>query len=237
MKPIRIFRHVVCEGPGYLGSFLDRHAIPFEMVCIGEGVEVSQSLESVSGLVSMGGSMNVSDSLQWMVDEQRLIRSAIEQQLPVMGVCLGAQLMSAALGGTISHAPDMEIGWHRVVPLHGMEHEPWIAALPELFTPFHWHADTFTTPAGATPLLRSVCDTPQAFAIGNSIAMQFHLEMNAEMVKKWVSLYGSDLKEEYRCAQSAETILDNLSAKIEALHHAADHIYSCWLEGVVSREC
>ena len=114
MKPIRIFRHVACEGPGYLGTFLENNNVPYEVICIDEGITVPQDLDDISGLVFMGGSMNVTDPLQWIDDEKKLIKKAIDKNIPVLGICLGAQLMSAALGGEISHDPDMEIAWHNV---------------------------------------------------------------------------------------------------------------------------
>ncbi len=232
MKPVRIFRHVACEGPGYLGTFLDKNKIPFEIVCIDEGIQVPADLDAVSGLIFMGGGMNVTDDLQWIRDEQALICKAIENDVPVMGICLGAQLMAAAMGGTITHGPGMEIGWHPVTPLPETKTHELLKDLPQEFVPFHWHADTFTIPEGATSLLTSECRDNQAFVYKNSIALQFHLEMTADMVKEWVSKFGSDLDHGLPCAQRAEDILENLDEKISALHQCADIIFTKWIEGL-----
>ncbi|MCW9031215.1 MAG: type 1 glutamine amidotransferase, partial [Gammaproteobacteria bacterium] len=165
MKPVRIFRHVACEGPGYLGTFLEQHNIPYEVICIDEGVTVPQNLEDISGLIFMGGGMNVTDPLQWISDEKKLIKKAINQNIPVLGICLGAQLISTALGGEITHDPNMEIGWHAVVKDAENKNSEWLKNLPETFIPFHWHADTFSIPDEATLLLHSKCRINQAFAI------------------------------------------------------------------------
>ena len=234
MKPIRIFRHVGCEGPGYLGTLLDRHVVPYELVCIDEGIAVPHGLDDISGLVFMGGAMNVTDPLPWIQEEQALIRKAIDKHVPVMGICLGGQLMSAALGGTVTHGPGMEIGWHAVEPDIEHRDHPWLKQLPEEFIPFHWHADTFTNPAGATPLLHSQCRPNQAFVLNNSLAMQFHLEMTTDMVKEWVRLYPGDLEQGHPCAQTSEQILSNLPQRIDALHHCADIIYGSWLNGLLN---
>lgn len=233
MKPIRIFRHVGCEGPGYLGTFLDRHTLPYEVVCIDEGVKVPQQLDDVSGLVFMGGFMNVTDPLQWIEEEKTLIRKAIDEDIPVMGICLGGQLMSAALGGTVTHGPGMEIGWHAVEPVVKKTDQEWLKELPDKIVPFHWHADTFSIPKGGEVLLHSQCRQNQAFSINNSLAMQFHLEMTADMVKEWVHLYNSDLEQGWPCAQNSDAILSNLEQRIEALHHCADIIYGNWIKRLV----
>jgi GMP synthase-like glutamine amidotransferase len=235
MKPVRIFRHVACENPGYLGTFLDRHNIPFEVICIDECITVPKDLETISGLIFMGGAMNVTDPLQWIREEKELIRMAVDENMPVMGICLGGQLMSAALGGKITHEPDMEIGWHSVEPVIENRNNEWLIELPEEFIPFHWHADTFSTPEGATSLLHSKCRMNQAFVINNSIAMQFHLEMTTDMVEEWVHLYKSDLGHGYPCAQNSDEILSDLVKRIDALHHCADIVYGRWAKGLTDK--
>lgn len=232
MKPVRIFRHVACEGPGYLGTFLERHNIPFELICIDEGVTVPKALDDVSGLIFMGGSMNVTDPLQWVSEEKELIRNAINKNIPVMGNCLGAQLMSAALGGTITHDENMEIGWHKIEADVNNADNEWLKDLPDNFIPFHWHADTFSIPEEATVLFHSKCRMNQAFMIKNSIALQFHLEMTTEMVEEWVSLFKGDLEQGHPCVQNADEILLNLKKKIDALHQHADFFYAKWIKGL-----
>ena len=232
MKPVYIFRHVLCEGPGYLGDVLDRHQVPYKIICTDEGVDIPSNLNDVAGLIFMGGFMNVTDSLSWIAAEQALICKAIDRGMPVMGICLGAQLMSVALGGTVQHDPAMEIGWHPLQPSCAVNDQSWFNQLPDGFTPFHWHADTFSIPQGAKPLLQSQCRENQAFAIGNSLAMQFHLEMTSAMVEDWVKQYSSDLKQGHPCTQTATEILQGLDAKIDALHHYADIVYGEWIKGL-----
>ena len=232
MKPVRIFRHVTCKGPGYLGNVLDNYNVPYEMICIDDGIVVPQAIDTISGLVFMGGFMNVTDPLQWIEEEKALIRRALDKKIPVMGICLGGQLMSAALGGEILHDSNMEIGWHKLVPESAHSQNEWLQDLPEEFTPFHWHADSFSIPEGATVLLHSQCRKNQAFAIGNSIAMQFHLEMTEDMIRDWVRLYPGDLEQGHSCAQKGDEIIKNLQQKIDALHHCADILYGNWIKGL-----
>lgn len=236
MKAVRIFRHVSCEGPGYLGHFLERHNIYYELICIDEGVPVPQELNDVSGLVFMGGSMNVTDPLEWIAEEQQLIKKAIENNIPVLGICLGAQLMSVALGGTITHDDEMEIGWHEVETDASRRDNEWLQGLPEKFTPFHWHADTFSIPENATSLMHSQCRNNQAFVINNSLAVQFHLEMTVDMVKQWVELFGSDLEQPHPCTQNSHEILNDLEKRVEALQHNADIFFEKWIKGLINSD-
>ena len=114
MRPLTIFRHIACEGPAYLAAVLDRHAIPWQLVKIDENEPVPDTLDDCSGLVFMGGPMSVNDPLPWIERELSLIRRAQAENMPVLGHCLGGQLICKALGGTISANPVKEIGWHRL---------------------------------------------------------------------------------------------------------------------------
>jgi GMP synthase-like glutamine amidotransferase len=228
--PLRIFRHRSCEGPGYLGTFLDRCRVAYELVCIDKGIPVPIGLDGVSGLVFMGAAGSVNDPLDWIHQELELIRCAVEHEVPVLGICFGAQLMSKALGGEVRRGEQgMEIGWHPVRCVQGCDCDPWLDGLPAAIEVFHWHADTFTLPPGAVPLLESRCFASQGFVRGAHLALQFHLEMTEKMIRNWIRLYASDLEVPTACVQDAESITEGLEARLAALHEAADVIYGAWL--------
>lgn len=236
MKPIRIFRHLVCQHPGYLGEFLQRRGVPWEMVCIDDAHPISPTTDDVSALVFMGAAVSVNDPLPWVDGELRLIRKAFDEDLPVMGVCFGAQLMSKALGGTVSRGSEMEIGWH---PLERVDDDPagdWLHDLPERFEAFHWHADTFSLPRTGRHILRSDCFHHQGFVMGDHLALQFHLEMTREMVLNWLERYRGDLSGCTRCGQSTETILTDLDERLANMHEVSDLIYGSWLQRVLLRQ-
>ena len=239
MKPIRIFRHLVCDGPGYLGEFLDRHRVPWELSCLQQGRSVPNEIGHLSGLVFMGAAVSVNDDLPWLPEELALIRAAYAADIPMMGICFGGQLMSKALGGEVTRGEGMEIGWHPLTRLNSADHHPdtggWLDGLPVHFDTFHWHADTFSLPPGAEPLLRSRCYRNQAYTLGDHLAMQFHLEMTHEMLEGWIERYGSDLELGSACGQSAEQITAALHERVEALHRVADVIYGNWLARVKAR--
>ncbi len=236
MKPIRVFRHLVCQPPGYLGEFLQARAVPWEMVCVDEEHPIPERLDDVSALVFMGAAVSVNDHLPWVEGELRLIRQALAQDIPVLGVCFGAQLMSKALGGTVGRGEGMEIGWH---PLERVEAETpgWFDGLPQRFDAFHWHADTFSLPTGSQHVLRSDCFAHQGFLLDDChLGLQFHLEMTHEMVNQWVERYGSDLQLCAGCGQTADTILSDLDSRLAGLHEVSDLIYGDWLRRVIERQ-
>lgn len=236
MKPIRVFRHLVCQPPGYLAEFLQDRAVPWEMVCVDEDHPIPERTDDVSALVFMGAAVSVNDHLPWVEGELRLIRQALSEGLPVLGVCFGAQLMSKALGGTISRGEGMEIGWHPLERV-GEETPGWFEGLPQRFDVFHWHADTFTLPRDSQHVLRSDCFDHQGFLLDDChLGLQFHLEMTHEMVSQWVERYGSDLQLESDCGQTAETILSDLDRRITDLHAVSDKIYGDWLQRVIERQ-
>ena len=230
MKPIRFFRHIACEGPGYLGDIFDRHQRPYEMVCIDDGHAVPSSLDDVSALVFMGGSMSVNDSAPWLADEIDLIERAHKANVPMLGICLGSQLLTKALGGTVSKGDNgQEIGWHELKRCVAAEGIAGLENLAEQSIAFHWHGDTFSLPPNAELILSSDCYPHQAYVLGKTLAMQFHPEVTAEMVQEWTSLYSSDLAQGGDCNQTQDEIITNLETRIPALHQLADTLIEYWL--------
>jgi GMP synthase-like glutamine amidotransferase len=110
MKPVAIFRHAPSEGAGFFSEFLKQHNISMELIKIDEGAEVPRDPLTYGGLVFMGGSMSVNDELPWIDPVCSLIREAVANNVPVLGHCLGGQLMSKALGGTVGRNPVKEMG-------------------------------------------------------------------------------------------------------------------------------
>jgi GMP synthase-like glutamine amidotransferase len=229
MKPLYIFRHIECEGPGYFGEVLSRLAIPCQVIAIDRNEPVPAGIDGCSGLVFMGGPMSVNDPLPWIGQELKLIRKAHAQGLPVLGHCLGGQLISKALGGTVSANPVREIGWHTVRKLHNETAESWLGELPFRMELFHWHGETFSVPDHAELILESDHCARQAFASGNTLALQCHVEMTAPMVREWVSRYREELGNPSPTVQSAESMAENLAGKIAALQQIADTLYRRWL--------
>jgi GMP synthase-like glutamine amidotransferase len=230
MRPLYIFRHISCEGPGYLAEVLERQAIPCELIRIDRHDPLPADVIGCSGLIFMGGPMSVNDPLPWIGQELALIRKAHERGLPVLGHCLGGQLICKALGGTVSANPVREIGWYPVRKTLDPATDSWLAGIPEETTLFHWHGETFSIPDGAVNLLENDTCAHQAFAIGNTLALQCHVEMTAPMVREWATEYAAELTGAVPGVQSAAQMTSGLQAKIAAAQQAADAIYQRWLQ-------
>lgn len=234
MKPVVIFRHALTEGAGYLGTFLEQHAIPWCEVRIDKGHAVPEHMDEFSGMVLMGGPMSVNDDLPWIPPLLALIREAIDKDIPVLGHCLGGQLMSKALGGVVSKNPIKEIGWGQVRVLDNPLAQAWLGDL-QGFNSFHWHGETFSIPQGATHILASEYCANQAYVMGKHIGFQCHIEMVPEMVKVWCQngedeLVASSISP---AVQTAETMQQNLMADCAALNAVAHRIYTRWLQGLL----
>jgi GMP synthase-like glutamine amidotransferase len=233
MKPLYIFRHIACEGPGYLAEVLDRKQVPFRVIRIDAGDPVPDSLADCSGLVFMGGSMSVNDPLPWIAEELRLIRSAQQAGLPVLGHCLGGQLISKALGGEVTKNPVREIGWHPVRQSDTASAAKWLSGIPGEVILFHWHGETFSIPDGAEVILENDHCAHQAFAIGNTLALQCHVEMTTAMVREWCDLNRHELEEPTGAVQTASAMTHELDTRIRAAQQVADVLYARWLQPVL----
>ena len=235
MKPIAIFRHAAPEGPGYLAEFLDERRLPWELIAIDAGDAVPRSAEAYSGLVFMGGPMSVNDDLPWIPPALALIREAVAGDIPVLGHCLGGQLISKALGGTVSRNPVKEIGWGEVTVADNDTARAWFGEVRH-FNAFHWHGETFTLPQGAMHLLSSAYYANQAWAIGKHLALQCHVEMTAGMIVSWCEVGAEEIlaSKNSPAVQSASEIQRQMADELPHLREVAARLYTKWADGLCS---
>jgi GMP synthase-like glutamine amidotransferase len=235
MKPIIIFRHVAHEGAGYLADFLSAQGLSWQLHKIDEGEPLPSSIAHFSGVVLMGGPMSVNDDLPWIAPLLSLIREADALDIPLLGHCLGGQLMSKALGGVVTQNAVKEIGWGEVIVSANTAAQHWFGDI-QAFNAFHWHGETFSLPAGATHLLKSAYCENQAWGMGKHLALQTHIEMTPEMVQKWYVEGEAELHEAKNspAVQQTNTMQAHLRAQCQALNQAAAQVYSVWLQGLKS---
>ena len=229
MKPVAIFRTARSEGPAYFATYLERRSIAWQLVPLDEGAAVPRDPRLFSGLVFMGGAMSVNDDLPWIAPALELMREAVRKDVPVLGHCLGGQLMSKAFGGVVRTSSYKEIGWGEVrVADNGLARE-WFGEL-QTFETFQWHGETFSIPPGATRVLENGHCANQAFAIGKHFGMQCHVEMTEDLIRAWLRGGGDEMRAAAAspAVQSAEEIERDMPGRIERLHQVADRIYERW---------
>ncbi len=226
MNEILILKHVAFEGPGTFREELDKRGLKFREVNLYEG-DIPKDLDGCRGLIIMGGPMNVYEEAEYpfLKDEDRLIKEALAKKIPMIGVCLGAQLMAKASGAKVTKGAKKEIGWY---PLHLTEEaktDPAFSSLPSTVEVFQWHGDTFETPQGAARLASSELFLNQAFRIGdNAYAFQFHIEVTEAIIKEWIELNGTEL-EGVKDYIDSKKILAESTGKALELKKLADIVY------------
>lgn len=237
MKPVLVFRHSATEGPGYFATFLDRHGIDWRLVKLDEGERVPASAEGLAGIAFMGGPMSANDDLPWTRPALALIRDAVKRRVPVIGHCLGGQLLAKALGGVVGPNPVKEIGWHRV----DLEATPlareWLGLDVPAFTTFQWHGETFSLPPGAERILRGEHCANQAYVVdGRHLGMQCHVEMTPELVRSWCET-GADEIDASRSSpavQPADRIEGEMAERLPVLTDVASRLYARWVKGLAT---
>lgn len=151
--------------------------------------------EGYSAIVVLGGPMAVYDNLPYLQREQALIRDAVEKSVPVLGICLGSQLIAQATGGRVYKGSKKEIGWHDVSVLPAGRNGLFSGISQQRMRVFQWHGDTYELPATAEVLAYSDL-YPQAFRVGSAIGIQFHLEVDERLIKSWIKEYDGEVKSE-----------------------------------------
>lgn len=175
MRQVHVLQHVPFEGLGSIAPWLAAQRAEVGLARLFAGDALPRA-DRIGALIALGGPMSVNDedALPWLRPEKQLVRDAVARGIPVLGVCLGAQLIASALGVPVYRGAASEIGWF---PVHGVPDAAPGFQLPPETLAFHWHGETFDLPAGAVRLASSAACENQAFQVGrNVIALQFHLE-------------------------------------------------------------
>jgi GMP synthase-like glutamine amidotransferase len=191
-----VIQHVEPEGPYDIGEALEEHGVALDVRRVYQGDEVPSDLEGFSGLVVMGGPMSVTSDAGFASRRQELslLVRAIDEGVPTLGVCLGAQLLAQAAGGHVFAGHGAEIGFG-VVRLEPAATEDYLlSSLAPFQTVLHWHGDTFALPAGAVRLCANDLYENQAFCVGGTAwGFQFHFEVDREAVNAFVEAFEGEV--------------------------------------------
>ena len=231
MRPIAVFRFSPTEGPAHFAEWLDRASLPWELVAIDQGAPVPADARRYAGIGMRGGPMSVTEELAWIGPLSALLRDAVARHVPVIGHCLGGQLLAQALGGRVRRTAVPEIGWIDVESSDAGARDAWFGGR-ERFTPFQWHYDVFDVPAGATRVLTNRFNPNQAYVLDERhIGFQCHIEMTRDLVETWCRSGADEIAAPGTPPrQSADEIGRDLDARVAALQMIADGVYARWAQ-------
>ena len=236
MKPVAIFRFSPEEGPGYFAEFLDAKAIPWELIKVDLGDSVPLAADDYAGICLMGGPMSVNDRLPWLPKVVSIVRDAFVKDVPMIGHCLGGQLISKGLGGLVRANSVKEIGWSRLFPACMPEAKKWLGSLAEEpFIVFQWHGETFDIPMHANLIATNKFCRNQMVALGPHFAMQCHIEMTPEMIASWCAQWEAEQTRVSETVQASIEILSEVHMYLPKLRQLADSIYSTWIKGLMQK--
>lgn len=232
MKPVLVLQHLCDDGPAYLQTWLQREGVAFELRNTAAGEGFPADLAGHRAVAILGGSISANDPLPSLRQAERLVRAAVAQGVPLLGHCLGGQLMARALGGTVEPAPVPEVGWLPMTLADAPAARAWFGDAPVVEV-FQWHFEAFGLPDGAEPLAASPACPRQAFAIGPHLAMQFHIEQDVPKLRAWVAAadahYRAALVAHPGTVQSPRAMLDDADRRCRLQQRLADRVYARWL--------
>ena len=226
---IAILQNNSDDGPAYLGTWLTQHSVDFDVFNFDAGESPPTTLASYAGLALLGGPISVNDDLPSLRQSETLIREARDAGKPVIGHCLGGQLIASAIGARVAVADSPEIGWAKIKLSDGPEARSWFGEFTGTERDaLQWHYDAFSLPEGATLLASNDVCAVQAFAVHNMLAMQFHIEIDRNKLASWAR----NGKEELTAlvgqphVQQARTIAAEIPKRMAASHALAGRIYA-----------
>ena len=181
MSDVLVVQNTRIESSGYLGELLSRDG--FDITSINAKHEIIPN-KKFSLVVILGAPESANDDFPYLIEEQQLIKNSVNDNVPVLGICLGSQLIAKTFGAKIYSGPKKEIGFYNDLKISS--DSTFFSGFQNPFTVFHWHGDTFDLPQGALRLASSEHYLNQAFQYKSAIGLQFHLEVNEEMVNLWL---------------------------------------------------
>tara|TARA_B100001769_G_C22016809_1_gene546434 strand:+ start:337 stop:1059 length:723 start_codon:yes stop_codon:yes gene_type:complete len=236
--PILILKFCEQEGPGYISEFLEENSLPFIVKMIHQSSDVPDSISKFSGLILMGGPMSANDQLDWIPLVLYLIKQAYKYDKPLLGHCLGGQLISKSLGAKIKKNKVLEIGWFKVQICNNSKKKKenaqnWLGKINQ-FKAFHWHGETFELPNHATLLLTNNNCQNQAYSIKKHLVFQCHIEMNEDLISSWCKSGEDELfaHKKINSVQSSKQIKENFNQDCRKLNEVAKIVYGNWIKGL-----
>jgi GMP synthase-like glutamine amidotransferase len=188
-RTILIVKHKSDEGPGLIGKFFIEDGWALRTIELEDGEKLPDTLKDIACIIMLGGQMNVYEDeiYPFLKEEDNFIRKALINEIPMLGICLGAQLIARTCGASVTRAPEREMGWYQIKLTAEGRRDSIFRGLSNNFQVFQWHEDTFEIPVDGVLLAQSKKCKNQAFRIGNNVyGLQFHIEVTDDMIESWM---------------------------------------------------
>jgi GMP synthase-like glutamine amidotransferase len=222
---VHVLQHVSFEGLGSIATWLEARMAKVRYTRFFESANLPK-LDSIDMIIIMGGPMSVNDEdrLPWLVQEKQFVRDAVVRGTPILGICLGAQLIASAMGARVYRNPVREIGWF---PVRAVPSPSGNLRLPHECTAFHWHGETFDLPDGAVHLAKSEGCENQAFQLNrNVIGLQFHLETTVQSASALLENCRDDIVAG-PFIQSEKELRSVPPSSYQAIHAVMNEVLAC----------
>ena len=245
-RPVLVLQHHADVGPGFFADWLRSQRIDCELMRIDRGAAVPANATDFAGICSLGGPMSANDPLPWIDAELRLLNDAVDKGVPVIGHCLGGQLLARSRGAVVTRNPVKEIGWGTVTIVQPALARQWLGETGAEIEMFQWHGDAFALPAGAVNFLSSPYCAHQGFVLEHAgvahLGMQFHCEATADIVRNWTgddTWYDEVVAERAAtggpAVQDAQAMHEDLELRCARMHRLAACLYARWAQGMTMR--
>jgi len=228
-KHVLVLQHHSCEGLGTIADVLAQRRITPSFIRSFKNEPVPKEMGDAAGLIVMGGPQSTyeRDKFPYLRHEIRLIEGALEQAKPVLGVCLGSQLLAATLGAKVYPGRQKETGWNRVTLANFVATDPLFANIPKSFIGFHWHGDVFDLPRSATLLASSALTANQAFRHGkNAYGLLFHMEVTHPQINITVKTFADELR---AAGLNGSAIKLSANTHLQQLQKIGQEVFSRWV--------
>lgn len=226
MKELIVVKHVPFEGPGFIGSWAGEKSI--DIVEVNAWDKNFPKIKDNQGVVLMGGPMSVNDDLDFIKKEEIWVKNLLEKDTPLLGVCLGAQMIAKALGGSVYKSKEKEVGWFPIYLDEKIEDESLLEIFRDQEIVFHWHGEIFDTPKGSTRLFFNGISPCQGFYKGRAVGFQFHMETTLETAKLLIDNCPEDIEEGGDFVES-ELLIMNDSKRFEKINTLMSNFLDWWM--------
>ena len=228
MRSVTVLQHTPCETLGSIEDVLRNHHVDFNYIPTHNGQAVPAEMGQGAGLIVMGGPMGVYEHNKYpfLQAEMRLIESALKLARPILGVCLGSQLLAAVLGAEVKKGARKELGWHAVRLTEVAAQDQIFAGVQTEFCAFHWHGDVFSLPEECVGLAASGQTPCQAYRYGkNAYGILFHMEVTPEQISQMLTDFADELHE---AGGNATTIKQQTLEHAPVLREISEVVFGHW---------